>query len=358
MSAISMATLFFTATTTPLSDSGVTSTSTLFIPLWNNLNGAPNDVVCFVGKADGLETDVASFYGGGGEQCQAANGCGVHVHAGTDCTSTETQLGHWYNNATLSSDPWAIIGYTKTDSNGHGEFANCIRTGYDLTADPSLLDGRAFIVHSEDGSRTSCGLIEKKDDVELAVFVAETTPIAGSTPPMGNTGVKSLVSVLSILADEDGVSDGVCYQGYAMSLEPDVESFLLGTGSIQCDIANGCGTHIHNGTGCETTEGQGGHYYDSGELSVDPWLVESYYTTDSSGSGAFVGCVLTGSGATKYENRPFVVHGTDGSRLSCGILNRTTEVDMTNPSSSAQVVSCTISIVTSVVLSSISFLIS
>jgi hypothetical protein len=88
---IAMTTVYFGVSTTPLSDSGVTSETSLFIPKWEGLNGAPNDVVCFVGKAEGLQADIASFYEGGGEQCQAANGCGVHVHAGTDCTSTETQ---------------------------------------------------------------------------------------------------------------------------------------------------------------------------------------------------------------------------------------------------------------------------
>lgn len=89
--AISMITLYFGVSTTPLSDSGVTSNTSLFVPKWNGLNGAPNDVVCFVGKAEGLEPNIASFYEGGGEACQSANGCGVHVHAGTDCASTETQ---------------------------------------------------------------------------------------------------------------------------------------------------------------------------------------------------------------------------------------------------------------------------
>jgi hypothetical protein len=261
-----------------------------------------------------------------------------------------TKVGHWYNNATLSSDPWAIIGYASTDATGYGAFANCVRTGFDLSSDPSLLDGRAFIIHAEDGSRVSCGLIEQKEDLELTISVAETTPIPGSTAPMGDDGVTGVASVLSGFAGEDGVSDGVCYQGYAMSLEPDVESFLLGTGSSQCDVANGCGAHIHAGTGCADTDAQGGHYYDSEELAEDPWLVESYYSTDSAGAGAFVGCVLTGSGAMEYENRPFIVHGTDGSRLSCGILNKTEDVDTTDPGSAANAVSLVAFVATNLVV--------
>jgi hypothetical protein len=258
--------------------------------------------------------------------------CRLHK-TGTDVFSTFVVVGHWYNNATLSSDPWAIIGYASTNSAGYSEFANCVRTGYNLTADPSLLTGRTFIIHAEDGSRVSCGSIKKEGNVELTAAVAEMMPIPGSAPPRGDAGVTGMVSVMSNLAGLIGVSDGVCFQGYATSLEPNIISFLLDSGSSQCDIANGCGTHIHSGAECGDTEKQGGHYYDSDEFAEDPWQVESYYSTDSDGTGAFVGCVLTGSGATDYENRPFIVHGSNGSRLSCGILSTTKDIDTTDQSS-------------------------
>ncbi len=114
------------------------------------------------------------------------------------------------------------------------------------------------------------------------------------------------------------VIDGVCYQGYATGLEENVESFLLGTGSSHCAVENGCGTHIHAGTGCEDADAQQGHFHEPQLVPVDPWLLESYYTTDSLGTGAFVGCLLTGS--DDFFGRPFIVHGTDGTRLSCGVL--------------------------------------
>ena len=102
---------------------------------------------------------------------------------------------------------------------------------------------------------------------------------------------RTAVNVFSDLAGEDSVPDGVCYQGYAMNLEPDLESFLLGTGSNQCNVTNGCGAHIHAGTGCESTEEQGRHYYDDAELAIDPWLLESYYSTDNAGTAVYFGCV-------------------------------------------------------------------
>jgi hypothetical protein len=70
--------------------------------------------------------------------------------------------------------------------------------------------------------------------------------------------------------------------------------------------------------------------------------VESYYSTDEDGLGAFVGCAITGvdeyferafivhglgafvgcaiTGVDEYFERAFIVHGTDGSGSSCGLL--------------------------------------
>mmetsp|Transcript_8269 Transcript_8269/g.15257 ORF Transcript_8269/g.15257 Transcript_8269/m.15257 type:complete len:368 (-) Transcript_8269:156-1259(-) len=311
---------YFDVTTIPLGNiTSVVSESVLFVPSWFNLETAPRDVVCFVGFAENLEPDVQSFYGGGGTQCQATNGCGVHVHEGTDCLSTETQGGHWYNQDTLAEDPWAVVGYKATNENGYGQFAGCVSTGFDLASDPTQLQGRAFIIHAEDGSRVSCGIIEDVvADYVPTIISADTTPIPGATSPQPD-GVTGFVTVMNDFIES--TIDAVCYQGYASGLEPNVESFLLGGGSDTCDVTNGCGSHIHSGTGCNDTDAQGGHYYDADTVAVDPWLLESYYSTNGTGTGAFVGCAITGEGASDYNGRPFIMHGTDGSRLSCGILS-------------------------------------
>lgn len=305
---------YFMASTVPLSGSGITSNTVLFIPQWKGVDNAPKDVVCFVGSASGLETDIFSANGGGGSACTAANGCGVHVHSGTDCETSETQGGHWYNKEVLDVDPWALIGYEQTNSAGFGQFATCVYTGFDVASNPNLLDGRAFIVHREDGSRASCGLISKAPDGYKAgkFLEAKTVPIAG-VEGTGTGHVQVLANV------EESVTDGVCYIGYAKELEPNVESFLLGSGD-QCNVKNGCGAHIHAGTSCENSETQGGHYYDAAEIAVDPWALESYLETDKKGSAAMVGCAITGNGAADYETRPFIIHKTDGSRFLCGLL--------------------------------------
>ena len=231
--------------------------------------------------------------------------------------------GHWYNPEEQAVDPWGLVGYEQTDSVGYGQFASCVHTGFDLTSDPDQLEGHAFIVHAEDGSRVSCGLISKAPaDFAPVTYTADTVPIPGTNLTNAVTGTVAIMANV-----QETVTDGVCYMGYATGLEPDVESFLLGTGTQTCNVTNGCGAHIHAGTGCENKDAQGGHYYDNTEIAEDPWKLESYYSTDSSGDGALIGCVLTGNAATDYESRPFIVHKTDGSRLLCGLLEGEDEDD-------------------------------
>ena len=225
--------------------------------------------------------------------------------------------GHWYDAAALDVDPWALVGYESTDAVGYAQFASCVRTGFDLSADPAALVGRAFIVHSNDGRRVSCGLIAAAPEgYAPTTLTADIAPIPGAE--LHSEATTGTVSVLTDLVG--GVPDGVCYVGYAEGLEPDVESYLLGTGSQNCNATNGCGAHIHSGTGCEDADAQGGHYHDETELSEDPWALESYYRTDGEGVAALYGCAITGRGASNYDMRPFIVHATDGGRLLCGLL--------------------------------------
>jgi hypothetical protein len=82
---------YFSVQSKPLDYSGVASSSTLFVPIWEgDIEDAPNDVVCFVGEGYDLEANITSYLLGGPD-CTAENGCGVHIHDGFDCNSTETQ---------------------------------------------------------------------------------------------------------------------------------------------------------------------------------------------------------------------------------------------------------------------------
>jgi hypothetical protein len=82
---------FFTVATEGLDDSFVFADTNLFVPMWaGDIENPPNDVVCFVGEAFGLDSNITSFRVGGTD-CTAENGCGVHVHSGFDCNDTVSQ---------------------------------------------------------------------------------------------------------------------------------------------------------------------------------------------------------------------------------------------------------------------------
>lgn len=132
--------------TKPLTDADVTGDGTV-------IKLGSGDKVCFFGSADNLEPDLLSFFEQG-DDCSATNGCGVHIHAGVSCENTTTQEGHFYNKDTLTSDPWQFTGYVETDTSGSAYYTGCLETG------ETEYDGRAFLVHANDGSRVSCGLLQ------------------------------------------------------------------------------------------------------------------------------------------------------------------------------------------------------
>ena len=162
-------------------------------------------------------------------------------------------------------------------------------------------------VHSENGTRIGCGVIESVD------FNADTQNLL-STNTLGLTDA-DVVSIVTAYAVNDGL---VCYFGSAKQLEPDLLSYLNPDliGGMDCNFTNGCGVHIHNGTACDDKATQGGHLYNTPE---DPWLYTMYHATDELGDAQFAGCVETGveESLTGY---PFIVHSNNGTRVSCGIL--------------------------------------
>jgi Cu/Zn superoxide dismutase len=164
--------------TQPLGDSKVTSDITVHADSESTTRkiGEAGDV-CFFGKAYGLESNLVSFLANpAGPNCLAGNGCGAHVHSGTACTTSTTQGGHFYSE-TVIDDPWALEGYLTTDEDGNAVFFDCVTTGeYDFV-------GRAFVVHADDGSRVSCGLL-MPEPVETASPTAAPTSSVGKLSPL------------------------------------------------------------------------------------------------------------------------------------------------------------------------------
>jgi hypothetical protein len=86
--------------------------------------------------------------------CNATNGCGVHIHNGTSCTSTATQGGHYYvKTNTVPVDPWINARYS-SDYNGKSNFDGLVNIG------TREVDGRVFI-----------GTADSKKDHRRRVFL-------------------------------------------------------------------------------------------------------------------------------------------------------------------------------------------
>jgi Cu/Zn superoxide dismutase len=139
--------------------------------------------VCFFGKAYGLERELVSFKWVGAD-CTAGNGCGLHVHSGISCTNGTTQGGHFYS---TTVDPWSTTGYLTTDVDGSAIFFDCVSTG------ETDIEGHAFVVHANDGSRVSCGLLVSEPPVMSGMH----SPTEASTSSVGK--LAPLASALGML---------------------------------------------------------------------------------------------------------------------------------------------------------------
>lgn len=288
------------------------------------------DVSGVVVVAATADVDAPLFYGGFVSNLQSnldgtstdcsdnENGCGVHIHSGYSCNTTDLQEGHYYED--LDDDPWQTARYSSNDE-GYAVFGDLMEIG------SSDVEGRAFVVHAQDGSRVGCGLLEPIDDdndEDMRIFQALTSPIS----PDDSSASAQVMVIANLPAPEgesDDINDRLCYYGFALDLEVDIVSNAIDGDSTYCTETNGCGTHIHSGTACTDTDTQGGHWYDEEEASdgtvmEDPWLLLGYTETTSTGSAWFGSCVHVGVDALEAEDLPFVVHNNAGGRVSCGIL--------------------------------------
>jgi len=245
-----------------------------------------------VGSATGLETNVSAD----AADCTATNGCGVHVHSGTSCDNTTTQGGHYF--FTGGSDPWSSIGYSSSSNSGDATF------NFDVTNSATDISGKPFIIHNKSGGRVACGILS-----EVTTGVTEA-----SLTDLSSTGVSGSVTII--------VSGSVVVgAGSASGLEASLSD------TTNCTATNGCGVHVHSGSGCTDTTTQGGHYFSG---SSDPWAYIRYSSTTAAGAANFCFAV-TSTGATAVQGKAFLVHNNAGGRVSCGLL---TDATVPSPSPS------------------------
>merc|ERR1712048_614267 len=79
------------------------------------------------------------------------NACGVHIHQGMDCTSNA--LGHYYNETSISKDPWLAITY-KAIKSFFGTYYAIESNAHVVTGLTSFdVLGHTMIVHDSTGAR-------------------------------------------------------------------------------------------------------------------------------------------------------------------------------------------------------------
>jgi len=226
------------------------------------------------------------------------NSCGVHIHAGKNCSSDA--LGHYWNKTTLKDDPWSSVGYTSVSwflSDVYAwERARPVVTGLEN----SLVNGHTMIVHDYDGGRIGCGIIAPHAEVANA-FVpyfsyTGALKVSGWVKAVGRGVVGDASQVLAWKLK--GV-DPACSTAPASTANP-----------------NACGIHIHVGKDC--TSNAGGHYF---AVSKDPWTAVKYRTQPGDDAEAIKQTVVTG--LTNYEvlGHTMIVHDSKGDRIACSILN-------------------------------------
>lgn len=118
------------------------------------------------------------------------------------------------------------------------------------------------------------------------VYVANILPVDGSNSTTEGTAVVFVGSTSGVIG----------YAGFASYLESDLVA-------SECTAVNGCGAHIHNGTSCDDSTTQGGHYFVSPAVTEDPWVNERY-SSDETGSTNFSGVVNIGT--DMIEGKPFL----------------------------------------------------
>ena len=214
-----------------------------------------------------------------------SNNCGAHVHAGSACTDATTQGGHMLNSE--GADAWT----------GKMQFVDTVGTKSTYTIDVATggnanVIGKPFVVHDASSARVMCGM--------LGAAPSTTRKYAAVLTDIGASGV--VVGVGSISLYAVGPS--------TISLQVDLPS------SLSCQT-NTCGAHVHAGTGCADSSAQGGHMLNV-DGTTDAWTAKMTFVKTVGSVSTYY--ITFANGNTAVLDKPFVVHNSDGVRVSCGVL--------------------------------------
>ena len=152
-------------------------TATDFVPYYNYEGGLAVTGTVTV-TSDGTSQTLAyslsdTEIGCAGGAGPADNSCGVHIHSGMTCTADAG--GHWYDDETITQDPWASITYAESfPASGTTDPVDTGLTAADLV-------GRALIIHGYDGGRIACALLTFEVDWKIPMSPQTMTVAAGTT---------------------------------------------------------------------------------------------------------------------------------------------------------------------------------
>ena len=127
--------------------------------------------------------------------------CGIHIHTGTSCDDADGVGDHYY---LVDVDPWTTdVGTVyNSDSNGNARGTFTVSSGYNTFLDNL---GHAVVIHSQDGTRVSCGTLGSAPNSKLT-NEEERYPLL--IPPDTTTTVYVVVSPPDD-EDDDGVDDNI-----------------------------------------------------------------------------------------------------------------------------------------------------
>merc|ERR1712238_586000 len=221
-------------------------------------------------------------------------GCGIHIHQGTSCDTHTDVGGHYWNETLFSEDPWNQGSLYNSLPDGTASGINILSNGFSYDD----INGRAIVVHTQDGSRVGCGVIS---DVPASNCFSPLSGCISSYPEYDGT-----LEVLGQVKVEYTTGDKLKI------------TYDLGGVAVNC---TGCGIHIHQGTSCDTHADVGGHYWNETLFSEDPWNQGSLYNSLPDGTASGINILSNGFSYDDINGRAIVVHTQDGSRVGCGVIS-------------------------------------
>merc|ERR1719203_2020608 len=150
-----------------------------------------------------------------------ANGCGIHIHQGTDCSNADDIRGHHWDKDKFPEARWKYIEYVGDETIGT---THAVKTGLPVKD----IQSRTLVVHDFKGARIACA--------QIAPNVLPLKAGAFNLYPkyQGELTVQGIVQIGQL---------GSSTQVLDVSLtgaDPGCDGTPNGT--------NACGVHIHSGT--------------------------------------------------------------------------------------------------------------